>query len=158
MVVSTIWRFLVWEINLKSVRSVPRKSVSYIEVSALKIFNCNYVRCTQVKYAKGNSGGVSFCWIGIQYAMLYSHKYTPPHCFLLQFCRGWDGQFRKKINTFFSSSYKLAIMLLWKTNFKEESLFKNNIKECLQKHSWCRIILDYKIDTIFHFNENEAIP
>ena len=40
------------------------------------------------KSLKSNTGGDSFCWIGIQYAMPYSQKYTPPHCF---FCNlaGW---------------------------------------------------------------------
>ena len=31
---------------------------------------------------KSNTGGVRFYWCGIQNAMLYSQKYTPPHCFL----------------------------------------------------------------------------
>ena len=34
---------------------------------------------------ESNSGGVSFCSIGIQYAMLYKQKYTPPHCFFYSF-------------------------------------------------------------------------
>ena len=29
--------------------------------------------------------GVSFPWIGIQIAMLYSQKHTPPHCFFSNF-------------------------------------------------------------------------
>ena len=33
---------------------------------------------------------MSFCWIGIQYAMLYSQKYTLSCCFFRDFCRlGW---------------------------------------------------------------------
>ena len=39
------------------------------------------------KSLKSNTGG-SFCWIGIQYAMPYSQKYTPPHCFFCNFA-GW---------------------------------------------------------------------
>ena len=37
---------------------------------------------------KSNTGWESFCWIGIQYAMPYSQKYTPPHCFYCNFA-GW---------------------------------------------------------------------
>ena len=41
------------------------------------------------KIAKNNTGGGSFCWIGIKYAMPYSQKYTPSHCFFCNFA-GWD--------------------------------------------------------------------
>ena len=34
-----------------------------------------------------NTGGVSFCWIGIRNAILYTQNYTPPHCLFLQFFR-----------------------------------------------------------------------
>ena len=37
---------------------------------------------------KSNAGGVSFCWIGIQYAVPYRQKNTPPHCFFWKFA-GW---------------------------------------------------------------------
>ena len=37
---------------------------------------------------KSNTGGVSFCWIGIQYAIPYSQEYTPAHCFFCSFA-GW---------------------------------------------------------------------
>ena len=37
------------------------------------------------KSLKSNTGGRSFCRIGIQYAMPYSQKYTPPHCFFCNF-------------------------------------------------------------------------
>ena len=40
------------------------------------------------KSLKSNTGGGSFCWIGIQYAMPYCQKYTPPHCFFCNFA-GW---------------------------------------------------------------------
>ena len=52
-------------------------------------FDYFWVVATQpAKSLKGNTGGGSFCWIGIQYAMPYSQKYTHPHCF---FCNiaGW---------------------------------------------------------------------
>ena len=44
---------------------------------------------TPAKLLKSNTGGVSFCSIGIQYAMPYSQKYTPPHCLFCKFA-GWE--------------------------------------------------------------------
>ena len=47
---------------------------------------CSMERIIQsAKSLKSNSGGVSFCWIGIQYAMPFSRKYTPSHCFFFKF-------------------------------------------------------------------------
>ena len=40
------------------------------------------------KLLKSITGGVSFSWIGIQYTMPYSQKYTSPHCFFCNFA-GW---------------------------------------------------------------------
>ena len=37
------------------------------------------------KSLKSNTGGMSFCWNGIQYARPYSQKYTPPYCFFCNF-------------------------------------------------------------------------
>ena len=48
----------------------------------------NYILNRPAKSLKSNTGGVSFCWIGIQYAMPYCQKYTPPHCFFCNFA-GW---------------------------------------------------------------------
>ena len=38
---------------------------------------------------KSNTGGVSFRWIGIRYAMLYTQKYTPPHTVFYCNLVGW---------------------------------------------------------------------
>ena len=43
------------------------------------------------KSLQSNTGGGSFCLIGIQYAMPYSEKYTPPHCFFCIFA-GWASR------------------------------------------------------------------
>ena len=37
------------------------------------------------KTLKSNTGGVSFCRIGIQNAARYPQKYTPPYCFFCNF-------------------------------------------------------------------------
>ena len=37
------------------------------------------------KSLKSNTGGVSFCWIGIEYAVPYNQKYTPSNCFFCNF-------------------------------------------------------------------------
>ena len=48
------------------------------------------------KLLKSNTGGVSFCWIGNQYAMPYSQKYTPPHSFFWNFARWVESLLHKK--------------------------------------------------------------
>ena len=48
------------------------------------------IQITQpAKSPKSNTRGVNFCGIGIQYAMPYSQKHTPPHCFFGKFA-GWE--------------------------------------------------------------------
>ena len=42
-------------------------------------YNVVYNTKNYILILKCKSGGVSFCWIGIQ--LLYSQKNTPPHCF-----------------------------------------------------------------------------
>ena len=44
----------------------------------------NFAFSQPPKSLKSNTRGRSFCWIGIQYAMPDSQKYTPTYCF---FCR-----------------------------------------------------------------------
>ena len=63
---------------------------------------CSYITniSQPAKSLKGNTGGGSFCSIGIQYAMPFSRKYTPPHCFFCTFA-GW-------VRTI-CSSYKIGI-------------------------------------------------
>ena len=48
----------------------------------------NSIPTQPAKSLKSNTGGGSFCWIGIQYAVPYTQKYTPPHCFFCNFARG----------------------------------------------------------------------
>ena len=51
-----------------------------------KLTLCNHPKQLS-KSVKRNTGGVSFCWIGIQNTTLYGQKYTPPHCFFSNFAR-----------------------------------------------------------------------
>ena len=41
------------------------------------------------KALKGKPGGVNFCWIGTQNAMLYAQKYTPSHFFFSEILQLW---------------------------------------------------------------------
>ena len=56
------------------------------------------------KSLKSNIGG-SFCWIGIQYAMPYTQKYTPPHWFFCNFA-GFAGKQKKLPYLFIGVSLK----------------------------------------------------
>ena len=38
-----------------------------------------YISLSRQKRWISNTGGVSFCWIGIPYAMPYTQKHAPPH-------------------------------------------------------------------------------
>ena len=49
-----------------------------------------YISQRTCKRLRSNTGGVNFCWIGIQYVMPYGQKYTPPYCFFWSFA-GWDA-------------------------------------------------------------------
>ena len=72
----------VWKLKCNRWVHIPRKGTIYFTCEILD------VRPSQpAKLLKSNTGGVSFCWFGMQYAIPYSQKYTPPHCFFLQFCR-----------------------------------------------------------------------
>ena len=52
------------------------------------LFKNSRITSQPAKSLKSNTGGVSFCWIGIQCAVPCSQKYTPPHCFFWEFA-GW---------------------------------------------------------------------
>ena len=68
------------------------------------------------KTLKSSTGGVSFCWIGMQYAMPYSPKCTPPNCFFLQFCQLGVSQNRdkKRINQDYLRCGKTIVKnLIW---------------------------------------------
>ena len=69
---------------------------NYSKAIILNMFESFYTQ--PAKSLKSNTGGGSFCWIGIQYAMPYSQKYTPPHCFFCNFA-GWVSTFRENIKT-----------------------------------------------------------
>ena len=56
--------------------------------SKTKFLQSHAKQSQPAKSLKSNPGGVSFCWIGIQNAMPYCSKYTPPHCFFCNFA-GW---------------------------------------------------------------------
>ena len=82
---------------LKSVQLV--KNLHQTTANALAIVNRskqvinNFQRfhdllLSRQKTLKSNTGGVSFCWIGMQYAKSCSPKCTPPHLFFCNFA-GW---------------------------------------------------------------------
>ena len=63
------------------------RCITFRRITSLK--QIDRLTSQSAKSLKCNTGGVSFCWIGIQYAMPYSQKYTLPHCFFCNFA-GWD--------------------------------------------------------------------
>ena len=60
-------------------------SVVCASIVTLKSFYHYLIRLMSAKSLKSNTGGGSFCWIGIENAVPYTQKYTPPHCFLCNF-------------------------------------------------------------------------
>ena len=79
------------------------------------------------KSLKSNTGGGSFCWIGIENAMLYTHKYTPPHCFFCNFA-GWESLMYHFIE-------KFALFL------KQTDQFSYVKGACKQDYQWMDIIV-----------------
>ena len=75
-------------------------------VTIQRVFN---VIAGTAKLLKSNTG--SFCWIGIQYPMPYSKKYTPPYCFFYKFA-GWDMLSISRINVFFIRTSWLGVAVL----------------------------------------------
>ena len=70
------------------------------------------------KSLKSNTGGVSFCWINIQYAMPFCRKYTSPHCF---FCK-----FANWIYNSNTHGYRLkSILVMESSNYGESAIVKN---------------------------------
>ena len=69
--------------------SFVRSAIFYKETWFSVVVNNIEISTTRhskpAKSLKGNTGGGSFCGIGITYAMPFSQKCTPPHCFFCNF-------------------------------------------------------------------------
>ena len=72
-----------WSRNRKTLKMITVKWW-LTEISQVKIDQSQ-----SAETLKSNTGVVSFCRIGIQNAMLYTQKYTPLHCFFINFAC-WD--------------------------------------------------------------------
>ena len=78
---SNFWRFSasLWQIYIiKDKKIVCAKVATIYDI-------CILITSQPAKSLKSNTGGGSFCWISIQYAMPYSQKYTPPYCVFCKF-------------------------------------------------------------------------